>query len=120
MRMLTLVVIIGLLFAHAGKQGQRAGQGGRRNIVVEVVNVSAARAVIGARVWVVNDAWKELASGVTDQVGEARLSVPTDGERPKYVLAERENYYLAGRPWHDGYGRFYIQTTLIPLFQRRQ
>ena len=84
-----------------------------RDITVLVVDYATNRSIQGARVAVLSEAWKELAFGTTDEVGDARLSVPVDGERPKYVIAEHPAFYLSGRGWTDKNPSYYLRTTIL-------
>lgn len=90
-------------------------QGQAKEIRVEVVNSSDRNSVSGARVFILSEEGKELASAVTNQLGIATLPNVTQAQRPKYVLVEHSAYFLSGMRWLRGLEEYYVLATILTV-----
>lgn len=82
---------------------------------VEVVNSSNHRSVKGARVFVLSEEGKELASSSTDERGIAVLPILPESHHPKYVIVEHPAFFLSGMRWQPGLEEYYILATVLTV-----
>ena len=115
MSLLNTFVLVSVLLA-CGSQGaappDRTQTGDLR---IEVVNSVNHRSVKGARVFVLSEEGKELASSSTNEQGIARLPLLGESERPKYVVVEHPAFFLSGMRWQPGLREYYILATVLTV-----
>lgn len=108
-------VLVGLLLACGFQEATLPGKAEGKDIRIEVVNSANHRSVKGARVFVLSEAGKDLASSSTDEQGIARLPVLAESEQPKYVLVEHPAFFLSGMRWQSGLMEYYILVTVLTV-----
>lgn len=113
MSLLNPVVLVSLLLACGPKGTAPLTQS--EDIRIEVVNSANHRSVKGARVFVLSEEGKELASSSTNDQGIARLPVLGENDRPKYVVVEHPAFFLSGMRWQSGLREYYILATVLTL-----
>ena len=69
--------------------------------------------VDGARVFIVAENGRELASVKTNREGIADFNDLPPGARPKYVLAERDGFFMSGHRWVPGAKRPYLLDMVV-------
>jgi hypothetical protein len=111
--LLNPVVLVSVLLA-CGPQGTTP-PAQSEDIRIEVVNSANHRSVKGARVFVLSEEGKELASSSTNEQGIARLPLLSESERPKYVVVEHPAFFLSGMRWQSGLREYYILATVLTL-----
>jgi hypothetical protein len=111
--LLNPVVLMSLLLACGPKGTAPLTQS--ENIRIEVVNSANHRSVKGARVFVLSEGGKELASSSTNEQGIARLALLSESERPKYVVVEHPAFFLSGMRWQSRLREYYVRATVLTL-----
>jgi hypothetical protein len=96
-------------------QPSPASRPSEKTVRVEVESSSNHRSIKGARVFVLSEAGKELASSFTDEHGIARLPVLGESERPKYVVVEHPAFFLGGMRWQPGLMEYYVLVTVLAV-----
>lgn len=84
-------------------------------IVVLVRDGSSRRGVSNARVFVLSESGKELASSSTDSAGKATLPLLPSERSPKYLLVEHPHYFISGLTWVNGMREYYIIATILTV-----
>ena len=84
-------------------------------VVVEVVDSGSRSRVAGARVFVLSDQGKELASAWTDQSGRASLSTLSAEMKPMYLLVDHPNFFISGLKWMPGRLEYYVLVQLLAV-----
>jgi hypothetical protein len=84
-------------------------------IVVLVRDGSSRHGIPDARVFVLSESGKELASTSTDSAGRATLPPLSSEQSPKYVLVEHPHYFISGLTWINGMREYYIVTTILTV-----
>jgi hypothetical protein len=84
---------------------------------VEVHEAKRGWPVGGTRITVFSDDCQELASSLTDEEGKAGLPAVPRSDRPRFVLALRDGYFIAGVPWEEGRRRYWID---LPIYYMRR
>jgi hypothetical protein len=84
-----------------------------RQIEVVVEDFKTHQRLSGARVFVLSGEGRQLAEAWADELGVALLpNVPKEAN-PKYLLAERDWFFLVGRKWLPGQMEYLM--PLLPL-----
>ncbi len=97
---------------HGAEVSAPAAAGLSTRILVK--DVSNAWGVAGARVFVLAQDGRELASALTDESGVALLAVPEESH-PALVLVEHESYFIGGLRWRDSAWEYYIELTILAV-----
>jgi hypothetical protein len=84
-------------------------------IRIEVLNSANHRSVDGARVFVLSEQGKELASASTDHHGMAHLPDLGEGDHAKYVVVEHPAFFLSGMRWQAGLREYHILATVLTV-----
>lgn len=85
----------------------------RDQVLVEVVDLETRTRISGARVFVLSEDGRELATAYTDSSGTAILPLLTRDLRPKYVLVHHQAFFISGQLWRDRAREYYIVVTIL-------
>ncbi len=84
-------------------------------IKVEVADASSHGSLRNARVFVLSDEGKEIASTTTNDLGIAWLPSIEEGQHPKYLIVEHPGYFLSGVRWRASREEYYILATILTV-----
>ena len=84
-------------------------------ITVRVVDAKDYRPLEGARVFVQDEAGRELVASSTNNVGIVRLPAIAASQRPKYVLVEHPAYFITGMRFQPGLLEYYLLSTIFTV-----
>jgi hypothetical protein len=110
---LAACLAMGCAGSIASGQKPAGGKVQRSTFTVTVAEDQSGHPLQGAKVFILSEGGKILSEGVTDANGEAVIRKPDRSERPAFLLAEKEWYFLGGVRWDQGFDERLIH--LAPL-----
>lgn len=108
-------VIVSVLLTCGSQGAPLVHHSESQGIRIEVANSANHRSVSGARVFVLSEEGKELASASTDDHGIAHLPDLGEADRAKYVVVEHPAFFLSGMRWQAGLREYYILATVLTV-----
>ena len=99
---------VGVTTLHSGVAAERA-----RQFKVVVMDDKDVRPLEGAHVLILAANGKVVSEGFTDANGDVEIRKPTARERPVFLLAEKEMFFVGGVRWDQGFDERLIH--LAPL-----
>jgi hypothetical protein len=109
------VLVFSLIVMSAGVCGRASARHARGPIRVQVVHATNPRNIRDARVFVLSETGRELASAVTNERGIAELVIIPVADAPKYVLVEHPAFFLSGMKWVANLQEYYILMTVLTV-----
>jgi hypothetical protein len=85
----------------------------RRVVVVDVREHDGYRPVERAKVFILGADGRELAVGLTDASGRARLTYVPASEHPRDVLVDADAYFVAGNRWGSGQLEYWVDLVRL-------
>jgi len=82
---------------------------------VKVVDADRSTAIPQAKAILFSETGEELATGITNSDGVTCLRKARGGSRPKFVMVEREHYFLGGLSWLPGAREYFIKLVSLSL-----
>jgi len=108
-----VTVAIGMIFALAGVAF--SSDIAVHKIRVLAVDSSTHQGLAGARVFVLAENGKELATATTDGSGRTTLPVSVRQDAPKYIFVDDPRHFISGIQWRSSAVEYYITAPVLEV-----